>query len=407
MAKDNIQIKTYEFKIRTNKKFVANCERTLDQARLVYNCALEQRINLYKYAGQSISKFEQSRQLTEARNELPDVKACLRSIQTDALDKLDEAFKAFFKRAAKGQAGFPRFKARDRYHTFSQQIEKVRGCPIKGDKLTVPGVGSCRVRLSRPLAGTVKQLRITRRANGWFALLVCEMPKPLPLPKTGLSVGIDAGIKEFATLSTGEAIANPRHLQQAADKLAQLQRRLSKKKKGSQNRRKARNKVALAHLKVSNTRKDFHHKVSTDLVNRFDRIAVEALNIRGMVKNPKLSKAILDVAWSQFFTITQSKAENAGREFVKINPAYTSQTCSHCGHRQKMPLKVRTFECGNCLFVIDRDHNAAVNILNTPERGGIKARGDATAHLRSGNVVAETSAVPLGTERVAFSHLRR
>lgn len=407
MAKDSIQIKTYEFKIRANKKFVASCEHTLDQARLVYNCALEQRISLYKYAGKSISLFEQSRQLTEARNALPEVKACLRSIQTDALDKLDEAFKAFFKRAAKGQAGFPRFKARDRYHTFSQQIEKVRGCPLKGDKLTVPGVGSCRVRLSRPIEGTVKQLRVTRRANGWFALLVVEMPKPAPLPKTGLSVGVDVGIKEFATLSTGEAIANPRHLQQAADNLAKLQRRLSKKQKGSQNRKKARNKVALAHLKVSNTRKDFHHKVSTDLVNRFDRIAVEALNIRGMVKNPKLSKAILDVAWSQFFTITQNKAENAGREFVKINPAYTSQTCSNCGHRQKMPLKIRVFVCEQCNHTLDRDHNAAINI-NRVERTRItKARGDATAHLRSGNVVAETSAVPLGTERVAFSHLRR
>jgi putative transposase len=346
--------------------------------------------------------------LTEARDELPDVKACLRAIQTDALDKLDEAFQAFFRHLKAGQkAGFPRFKAKDRYHTFSQQYEKQRGNPLTGDKLKVPGVGTCRVRLSRPLEGKVKQLRITRRADGWFALLVCEPPQPAPLPKTGNSVGVDVGIKEFATLSTGEAIANPRHLQQAAHKLAKLQRRLSKKKKGSPRRAQAKQKVALAFQKVANTRKDFHHKEAKKLVDRFDVIRVEELNIKGMVKHPKLSKAILDVAWSQFFLLTKAKAENAGRLFEKVPAAYTSQTCSSCGHRQKMPLKVRTFVCGGCQVVIDRDHNAAINISNTPERGEIKARGDATAHLRSGNVVAETSAVPLGTERVAFSHLRR
>lgn len=406
-TKDTTVIKTFEYRLRANKKFVAACERTLEQARFVYNCALEHRITHYRATGQSLSLFEQSRQLTEARNELPEVKACLRSIQTDALDKLDEAFKAFFKRAAKGQAGFPRFKGRDRYHTFSQQIEKQRGNPLTGDKLKVPGVGTCRVRLSRPIEGTVKQLRITRRASGWFALLVCELPKPAPLPKTGLSVGIDVGVKDFCTLSTGEVVANPRTLAKHAANLAKLQRRLSKKKKGSQRRAKAKQKVALAHLKVSNTRKDFHHKLSADLVNRFDVIAVEALNIKGMVKNPKLSKSILDVAWSQFFSITQSKAENAGRVFEKVPAAYTSQTCSECGHRQKMPLKIRVFDCENCSHIQDRDLNAAINISNTPERGGIKARGDAIAHLRSGNVMAETSAVPLGTERVAFSHLRR
>lgn len=401
-------IKTFEYKLRANKKFVAACEKTLDDARFVYNCALQQRIDLYKYAGKSISKFEQSRQLTEARNELPDVKACLRSIQTDALDKLDEAFKAFFRRLQTGQkAGFPRFKARDRYHTFSQQIEKVRGCPLKGDKLTVPGVGSCRVRLSRPIEGTVKQLRITRRASGWFALLVCEMPKPAPLPKTGLAVGVDVGVKDFCTLSTGEVIANPRHLQQAANKLAKLQRRLSKKKKGSQRRAKAKQKVALAYEKVGNTRKDFHHKLSTELVNRFDVIAVEALKITNMVRNHHLAKSILDVAWGSFFLITKCKAENAGKRFEKVIPNHTSTDCCVCGHRQKMPLAVRVFDCENCHNKIDRDHNSGINILNRSERDRIKARGDATAHLRSGNVVAETSAVPLGTERVAFSHLRR
>jgi putative transposase len=200
---------------------------------------------------------------------------------------------------------------------------------------------------------------------------------------------------------------NPRTLAKHADNLAKLQRRLSKKKKGSQNRQKAKQKIALAHLKVSNTRKDFHHKVSTGLVNRFDVIAVEALKITNMVRNHHLAKSILDVAWGSFFLMIQSKAENAGRGFEKVIPNHTSTDCCICGHRQKMPLSVRVFDCENCHNKIDRDHNSGINILNRSERDRIKARGDAIAHLRSGNVMAETSAAPLGAERVAFSHLRR
>jgi putative transposase len=392
LADSNLTIKTFEFKIRTNKKFILACEKTLDDARFVYNCALAHRISVYRYTGKSVNKFEQSRQLTEARTELPEVKTCLRSIQFDALDKLDAAFQAFFRRLKTSEkAGFPRFKGRDRYHTFSQQYERQRGCPLVGDKLKVPGVGSCRVRLSRPIEGTVKQLRITRRATGWFALLVCEMPKPKAFPKTGKTVGVDVGIRDFATLSTGEVIANPKHLSQAADNLAKLQRRLSRKVKGSTNRTKARKKVALAHLKISNTRKDFHHKVSTDLVNRFDRITVEALNVRKMVKDRNFSKAILDVAWGSFFLITNAKAVNAGREFVKKNPAYTSQTCSKCGHRQKMPLAVRIFNCQNCDHIQDRDHNAANNLNNTAELAGIYACGERDSVSVMQERVIETS----------------
>lgn len=362
MADQSIITKTFEYKLRMNRKFEAACLRALDDARHVYNCALEQRMRLYQYAGRSIGYYEQSRQLTEAR-ELPEVKACLRSIQQDALERLDVAFKAFFRRVKQGQKpGFPRFRAHDRYHTFSQKIEKVRGCPLKGDKLMVPGVGSCRVRLSRPIEGTVKQLRITRRADGWYVLLVCDLPKPAPWPKTGQSVGVDVGLTTFAMLSNGEKIENPRHLKRAEKKLRQTQRRLSKKKRGSANRKKARQRLARTHLHVSRCRKDFHHQAAKQLVTRFDTIKVEDLNIRRMVKNHHLAKSISDAGWGQFLAITQSKAENAGRVFEKVPARFTSQTCSRCGHRQKMPLALRQFACGKCDFVLGRDHNAAINI---------------------------------------------
>jgi putative transposase len=295
---------------------------------------------------------------------MPEIKGCLRTIQADALERLDLAFQAFFKRLTKagGKVGFPRFKGRDRYNTFSQKIEKVRKCPLKGDQLTVPGIGTVRVRCSRPLEGTVKQLRITRRADGWYAMLVCDLPKPEPLPKTGRSIGVDVGLTHFATLSTGEQIQNPRHLKRVAEKLAKTQRYLARKVRGSQNRKKARQVVAKTHLRVARSRTDFHHKEAKKLVDRYDRIAVEKLNIGGMVRNHYLAKAILDTGWAQWFGILQTKAENAGREFTKTPAAYTSQTCSVCGHRQQMPLKTRTFVCGECGCTLDRDHNAAINI---------------------------------------------
>jgi putative transposase len=368
----NTTVKTFEYRIRPNKQFIAACEKALDDSRFVYNCALEQRIRVYNACGKTISFYEQSRQLTEARNELPEINGVLRTIQIDALERLDEAFDAFFRRLKRGEKpGFPRFKGRDRYHTFSQKYEKVRPCPIKGDKLTVPSVGTCRVRLSRLVEGRCKQLRITRRADGWYALLVCEIPKRAPRAFTGETVGVDVGIKSCATLSTGEEIANPRHLKQAADPLAREQRHLSRKVKGSRNRKKARGKVALRHLRVQRARKHFHHEEAAKLVERFDRVAVEDLNIRGMVKNRHLAKAILDVAWGQFFAITKSKAESAGRTFERVNPRYTSQTCSKCGHRQKMPLAIRVYECEKCGFVCGRDHNAAIN-LDTVRPSGPK-----------------------------------
>jgi putative transposase len=396
MADSQTITKTFEYCIRPSKKFIAGCEKALDDSRFVYNCALEQRIRVYNASGRTIRFNEQSRQLTEARNELPEIKGVLRTIQSDALERLDEAFQAFFRRLKGGEKpGFPRYKGRDRYHTYSQKYEKVRPCPIKGDKLTVPGVGTCRVRLSRPVDGRCKQLRITRRADGWYVLLVCEIPKPSPLAKTGETVGVDVGIKSFATLSTGEEIANPRHLKQAADQLAREQRRLSGKVKGSQNRKKARGKVALRHLGVHRSRKHFHHEEAAKLVERFDRIAVEDLNIRGMVRNRRLAKAILDVAWGQFFAITKSKAENAGRTFERVNPRYTSQTCSNCGHRQKMPLAIRVYECEKCGFVCDRDHNAAINLDTVrpsgPEPDACGERQRSKKQERDGRTQSEPS----------------
>jgi putative transposase len=198
---------------------------------------------------------------------------------------------------------------------------------------------------------------------------VCHLPLPEPLPKTGKAVGVDVGVKPFATLWNGEQIENPRYLRRAEKALKRSQQALSRKMKKSANRAKARQRFALRHLKVQRARKDFHHKVALDLVRRFDRIAVEDLQIPNMLKNHKLAKSIADAGWGQFLAITQSKAENAGRVFERVDPRYTTQTCSACGHRQKMPLALRVFVCESCGHTICRDKNSAINIgLGKPRK---------------------------------------
>jgi len=199
------------------------------------------------------------------------------------------------------------------------------------------------------------------------------------LPPSKEEAGLDVGLKTFAYLSTNEEIANPRFFREDEAKLARAQRKLSKAPKGSHERTKKRKVVARTHERIANRRKNFIEQEACKLVARFGFIAVEALVVRNMVKNPKLAKSIADASWSMFFTRLQAKAEEAGRQVVRVNPAYTSQTCSACGHRQPMPLSVRVYECPHCGLVIHRDHNGSLNILEN----GRQACG------RAGRVIPE------------------
>lgn len=410
---NTIILKTFEFKIRTNAKFVDACERTLDGCRNLYNCALEQRISLYAQTGKGIGFVEQSRQLTDARNALPEVAGVYRDIQTDVLKRLDKAFDAFFRRLKSGDApGFPRFKGGDRYDSFGCARRERDPFPIKGDKLAMPGVGTCRVRLGRAIEemGRCRFVRMLRRADGWYVQLVCEVEKPAPLPVAGQSVGIDLGIESFATLSTGEQIENPRHVEKAAKKLAWAQRRLSRKAKGSANRRKARKKVALRYLKTVRARRHFHYQTVLRIVRAFDFIAVEDLNVKGLAGG-MLAGSVASVAWGAFLMILVAKAEEAGRQVKKVDPRYTSQDCSGCGVRAKKLLSQREHVCTSCGLVTHRDTNAAINILNkalgqrVPESTPVESDGA----LRSRNaavVDGRTERNPIGVKRCAVNRAR-
>jgi putative transposase len=226
------------------------------------------------------------------------------------------------------------------------------------------GVGEVKILLHRPTEGTPKTATITRSSTGkWYVCFSCECPEPSPLPTTGQQVGIDVGLKTFATLSDGQHLANPRFFRTQERVLANVQRRLSKEKQGAPERAKRRHVVARVHERIAWRRGDFTHQHSRRIVNAFDLIAVEDLSVNRMTHHHCLAKSIYDVAWSQFASLLSYKAAWGGRKVVAVNPAYTSQDCSRCGHRQPLSLSDRTYTCPCCGLVLDRDLNAAKNIL--------------------------------------------
>jgi putative transposase len=313
-------------------------------------------------------------EIKEIRSELNAVHS---QVLQDVLRRLDKAFDAFFRRVKAGEKpGFPRFRSRARNYSFTYSQS---GFAIEHGKLRLSKIGKVKIKLHRPVEGKIKTLTITRTSTGkWFACLTVEAPAE-PLPVSTEAVGIDVGLKSFATLSTGEEIANPRFFRTEEKELAKAQRKLSAAKKGSQERKKRRKVVAHVHERIANKRRDFAQKESRKLVNRFALIVFENLNISGMLKNHCLAKSIADAAWNQVVQFASYKAENAGRCVVQVNPRNTSQMCRGCGEIVEKSLSVRTHDCPGCGLVSGRDHNAAINILTLGLQGLPQLRIEAAA----------------------------
>jgi putative transposase len=230
--------------------------------------------------------------------------------------------------------------------------------------LKVYGIGRIPVCWHRPIEGKIKTVRILHKAGHWYACFGCEVPESEPLPKTGKVIGIDVGITALITTSDGEKVDNPSHYRAGQKKLRTLQRKLARAKRGSNNRRKALRAVQKQQEHVANQRTDFLHKLSYALVQHCEGIALEDLSIRNMVCNKHLSKSILDSGWGYFKQYLTYKAASAGREIRLVNPAYTSKTCSNCGaFFEDLTLADRWVKCA-CGLSLDRDHNAAINILS-------------------------------------------
>ncbi|MEZ0612010.1 RNA-guided endonuclease InsQ/TnpB family protein [Fibrella sp. WM1] len=328
--------------------------------RYVYNWGLRYRMDAYE-RGEKVNFAQSSAALTILKK-MPEYSWLneVRSVPTQqALRHLDSAYRNLFAK----RSGFPRFK-----NKYSKQSAEFTALAFKYEKgvLSLAQIGALKVRWSRPFASQPTTVTISKTRTGrYFVTIVLDEPTPTYLAKTGQSVGIDLGISHLATLSTGETIANPRHTKNYQKQLAKAQRILSRRTKGSNRRNRQRLKVVRIQEKITNTRKDHLDKVTTTLVRRFDRIAIEDLHVRNMVKNRKLAKHISDASFGAFRHMLTYKCSWYGKELVVIDRFYpSSKTCSTCGHVEaKMPLNVRAWECPKCSSKHDRDINAAKNIL--------------------------------------------
>jgi putative transposase len=355
--------KTYKEKLRPTPAQERALDEVLWRCRDLYNTALEQRITAWQRCHASVSRFEQEAELKAMRAAFPEYAAIHSHILQDVLARLDKTYQAFFRRVQRGEkAGFPRFKGRDRFHSFTFK-EYGNGARLDNGFLALSKIGRISVHWSHPLEGTPKTVTISREADGWYVAFSCADVPVQPLPLTGQETGIDLGLESFATLADGSRIANPRIFRVAELALKRAQRRVSRRKKGSHRRRKAVVLLAKAHQHTRNQRHDFHHQEARKLVRTYDVIYYEELRVRNMVQNRSLAKSIADAGWSAFLAILTFKAASAGKRVHAVNPAYTSQTCSGCGVIVSKGLSVRWHQCPDCGASLHRDHNAALNIL--------------------------------------------
>jgi putative transposase len=373
-------VKTFCYRLYPSKAQRQLLEETRETCRRFYNNCLAERKEAFESEGRTVGKIEQLRRVKERKATNPYAAKVHSHILQVTVSDLDRAFQAFFRRVKAGETpGYPRFKGRHRFDSFGLK-EYGNGFKIDGRRLKVSGIGRIVVRWHRPLEGTVKTVRIIKRADGWYACFSCEV-EATPLPETGAALGIDVGVASLITTSDGEKTPHPAWYQAEQGNLRRLQRSVARKKKGRSNRRKAVVALKRQHQRIGNRRKDYLNNLAHDLVERYDVIGLEDLRITNLVRNRQLAKSILDAGWGYLIAHLTHKAAEAGREVVLVNPAYTSRTCSRCGAIfEHLTLSDRHVSCA-CGLSLDRDHNAALNILKAAlmllERAG-RARWDLT-----------------------------
>ena len=358
-------MKTYKYRLYPTKQQARILADTLESCRQLYNCALEQRKIAYRQFGVSLRRLDQQAELLEIKTYFPAYKKIHSQILQDVIHRVDTSFQNFFRRLKTTEKpGYPRFKGYGWYDSFTYtQSGFSLSANRKGNqKLKLSKIGEVKVRLHRAVQGQIKTCTIKRELNNWYVCFACIVETNI-LPKTYQDAGVDVGLEKFAALSDGILIPNPKFLRLSETKLKHEQRVLSRKKKGSNSRKKQKARLAKVHLKIKNQRNDFLHKESHKLVNNYDLIVFEDLRILNMVKNHHLAKSISDASWSRFMDFTAYKAANAGKLVVFVNPRGTSLKCSGCGAIVKKGLSIRTHKCPYCGLILDRDVNAAINIL--------------------------------------------
>jgi putative transposase len=359
-------VRNYRFRIYPNREQEQKLLAWLETCCWIYNTALAQRKEAWEKEKRSVSRIEQQVWLKQAKKTDERIREVHSQAAQEVLFRVDRAFAAFFRRVKNGETpGYPHFKGRGRYKSLTYtQFGKGKGASFQDGKLKLSKIGLVKIKLHREIPGIIKTVIIKRDAAGkWWAVFAVEIELSRQQTHTDPAVGLDVGLEKFAVLSDGSIIENPRHLRKTEERLKRAQRELSRKEKGSRNRERVRRKLAKLHAKVRNQRMDFLHKQSRKLVNTYSLIAVEELNIKGMVKNHHLAKSISDAGWGEFISMLEYKAGEAGTKLVKVNPSGTSQKCSRCGMTVPKELSERVHCCPCCGLTLDRDVNAARNIL--------------------------------------------
>ena len=364
----------YKYKILPTKEQEESLLQCGGNTRFLWNYVLKINQDYYKETGKFKFYHELAVSLPKLKEEYPFLKESFSQSLQMVLRQFDKALKDSFKK----EKGFPYFKKKmllNDSFTCPQKWRLGRGFVF------IPKIGEVKWIKHRAMKGKPKSITISQDGGKWYCSVLCEYTVSDKAKECDNVVGCDVGLKEFATLSNGTVISNPKHTKKYENKLAKEQRKLSKKQKGSKNRFKQRLKVRRIQNKVRDTRKDFLHKTSNSIAKNYDGIAVEDLNIKGMMKNHCLAKSIGDVSWSEFNRQLEYKCKWSFKHYLKIGRFEpTSKTCSNCGCVQEMPLSKRIFDCPDCGISIDRDLNASLNIrnigINTLGHSGIKACGD-------------------------------
>ncbi|MGH3576557.1 MAG: RNA-guided endonuclease InsQ/TnpB family protein [Mycobacterium sp.] len=380
--------RAYVFRLRPTARQHIALAACVESHRELYNAALQERRDAWSHSKARINYGDQSAQLTGIRGVRPDVAVWSFSSQQATLRRLNKAFAGFFRRVKAGQkAGYPRFKGKARFDSveWPKDGDGARWLPEQR-RVYLQGIGEVKVHVHRTVVGRVKTIQVKRQARRWMLVLSCDDVPADPLPATGRQAGVDVGIASFATTSDGEHIDNPRWGRAAAARLTVAQQRLTRAKRRSRNRDRKRATVAARHRKIANQRKDFHHKQARQLVECYDLLVVEDLQIANMLRRAKplpdpnnpgqflpngaaakrgLSRSISDAGWGRFISVLRAKAEEAGRTWIEVDARHTSDRCEACGHAApENRVTQAEFRCTACGHgPTQADEHAARNLL--------------------------------------------
>ena len=351
-----MQNKAYKFRLYPNKQQQELINMTFGCTRYVFNRILGDAIKYYEE-----NKKTKINTPATYKSDYPFLKEVDSLALANAQLQVKVAYKNFY-----NGSGFPKFRSKkNNYQSYTTNNQK-GSVRIEGSKIKLPKVGFVKIKLHQAVQGVIKSVTISKNPSGKYYISILTQQEIAQLASIDKKLGIDLGLKNFAITSDGDIFENPKFLRKTEKQLTKAQRELSRKKKGSNNRYKARLKVAKLHEKIANQRKDFLHKLSTKLIRENQTIVMEDLSVKNMMKNHKLAKAISEVSWYQFRLMLDYKSKWYGREIIIAPSNYaSSQLCSNCGYKNTdvKDLKIREWKCPSCGSVHDRDINASKNLL--------------------------------------------